>query len=91
MAGIYESSRDAGVGFFFLLAFTLIVLAPLGEEIVFRGFFYRGLSSGLGPFAAIIITAAIVSRTTWESSVIANLPPAQDNVISCKRFAQSTS
>jgi membrane protease YdiL (CAAX protease family) len=62
MAGIYESSRDAGVGFFFLLAFTLIVLAPLGEEIVFRGFFYRGLSSGLGPFAAIIITAA-----TWSA------------------------
>lgn len=58
MAGIYESSRAAGDGFFFLLACTLIVLAPLGEEIVFRGFLYRGLSSGLGPFAAIVITAA---------------------------------
>jgi len=62
MTGIYESSRDAGDGFFVLLALTLIVLAPLGEEIVFRGFFYRGLSSGLGPFAAILITAA-----TWSA------------------------
>jgi membrane protease YdiL (CAAX protease family) len=62
MAGIYASSRDAGAGFFILLAFTLIVLAPLGEEIVFRGFFYRGLSSRGGPFAAIVITAA-----TWSA------------------------
>ncbi len=62
MAGIYESSRDAGPGFFILLAMTLILLAPLGEEVVFRGFLYRGLSSGVGPFAAILITAA-----TWSA------------------------
>ncbi len=62
MAGIYATARDAGMGFFFLLGITLIVLAPLGEEIVFRGFFYRGLSTGIGPFAAIIVTAA-----TWSA------------------------
>lgn len=62
MSGIYASSRDAGMGFFFLLGITLIVLAPLGEEIVFRGFFYRGLRSGLGPLAAILVTAA-----TWSA------------------------
>lgn len=58
MTGIYASSRNAGMGFFVLLGITLIVLAPLGEEIVFRGFFYRGLKSGFGPFASIIVTAA---------------------------------
>ena len=62
MTGIYASSRAAGMGFFVLLGITLIVLAPLGEEIVFRGFFYRGLSSSLGPFVAIIVTAA-----TWSA------------------------
>ena len=62
MAGIYESSRAAGPVFLVLLGLTLTVLAPLGEEIVFRGFFYRGLNSPLGPFAAILITAA-----TWSA------------------------
>jgi hypothetical protein len=58
MSGIYETSREAGTGFFVLLGVTLIVLAPLSEEIVFRGFFYRGLDRSLGPIAAILITAA---------------------------------
>ena len=58
MTDTFANSRDAGMGAFFLLVLTLIVIAPLGEEIVFRGFFYRGLKSGLGPLAAIIVTAA---------------------------------
>ena len=59
MAGIYATSREAGTGFFILLGVTLIVMAPLGEEVVFRGFFYRGLSNGIGPFAAILVTAGV--------------------------------
>jgi len=62
MTGIYASSRDAGTGFFILLGVTLVVMAPLGEEVIFRGFFYRGLSNGIGPFAAILVTAA-----TWAA------------------------
>nr|TFG54099.1 MAG: CPBP family intramembrane metalloprotease [Hyphomicrobiales bacterium] len=58
MTGIFETSRDASTGFFILLGVTLIVLAPLGEEIVFRGFFYHGLNSSFGPVPAILITAA---------------------------------
>ncbi len=58
MSDTYANSREAGMGGFFLLGLTLIVIAPLGEEIVFRGFFYRGLNSGFGPLAAIIVTAA---------------------------------
>jgi len=59
MTGIYETSRDGGTGFFILLGVTLVVMAPLGEEVIFRGFFYRGLSNGVGPFAAILVTAAV--------------------------------
>ena len=58
MSDTYANSREAGMGGFFVLGLTLIVIAPLGEEIVFRGFFYRGLNSGFGPLAAIIVTAA---------------------------------
>ena len=75
MTEIYATSRDAGMGFFFLLAITLIVLAPLGEEIIFRGFFYRGLSSGFGPFAAIIVTAAVwsVMHAQYEGFFMAQI------------------
>jgi len=59
MTDIYVSSQSAGPAFSVLLAFTLIVVAPLGEEIVFRGFFFRGLANGFGPFMAIVITSVI--------------------------------
>ncbi len=75
MAGIYATSRDAGTGFFILLGVTLVVMAPLGEEIVFRGFFYRGLCAGFGPFAAIIVTSAFfaVLHVQYESFFVAQI------------------
>ncbi len=43
------------------LAFVLlVVLAPLSEELLFRGFIYGGLSrSVLGPVGTILVTAAV--------------------------------
>ncbi len=43
------------------LAFVLLViLAPLSEELLFRGFIYGGLSrSALGPAGTILVTAAV--------------------------------
>ena len=38
---------------------TVAVLAPIGEEIVFRGFAIPGLASRLGTTAAILITSAV--------------------------------
>ncbi|MCJ7675274.1 MAG: CPBP family intramembrane metalloprotease [Sedimentisphaerales bacterium] len=41
-----------------LLWLALMVMAPLAEEIFFRGFLFKGIeSSKLGPAGAIIITA----------------------------------
>ena len=38
----YQSAKDAGWLFGLLLA--IVVVAPIGEEIAFRGFLYRGLA-----------------------------------------------
>jgi membrane protease YdiL (CAAX protease family) len=46
-----------------LFAVSIIVVAPLGEEFLFRGFMLRGwAASRLGPMWAIVLTAA-----TWAS------------------------
>lgn len=55
MRSIYESAE-----FLPLLWVTLMVAAPIGEEVFFRGFIYRGLEfSPLGWLGATVITAAM--------------------------------
>lgn len=45
-----------------LLWFALIIAAPLGEEIVFRGFLFKGLQhSKVGPVGAIVLSSLIWS------------------------------
>jgi membrane protease YdiL (CAAX protease family) len=54
----YRSARDSGT--IWLLAIALVIAAPLTEEIVFRGFMYRGLAaSRLGEAGAILIPSVI--------------------------------
>jgi len=54
----YVTAKMAGALPLFFLA--VIVVAPLGEEIAFRGFLFRGLSSTwLGVAGTIIVTSAI--------------------------------
>jgi CAAX protease family protein len=54
----YRSARDSGT--IWLLVIALAVAAPLTEEIVFRGFMYRGLAvSPVGDAGAILIPSAI--------------------------------
>ena len=41
------------------LVFAFVVLAPVGEETLFRGFVYKGIAaSRAGPIGAIVISAA---------------------------------
>lgn len=50
------SARMQGALWFLMLA--VLISAPVGEEIVFRGFIYRGLSeSWLGPWGAVFVSA----------------------------------
>ena len=40
-----------------LLFLALVVGAPVGEELLFRGFAFRGLAASLGPAGAIFLTS----------------------------------
>jgi membrane protease YdiL (CAAX protease family) len=41
------------------VAFVAVVMAPLGEETLFRGFVLQGLENGFSPARAIVISAAL--------------------------------
>jgi len=57
MTETFASARAAGM--LPLFAFSFVVLPPLQEEILFRGFLYRGLVPAWGPAATIIATSAV--------------------------------
>src|SRR5262249_25708000 len=42
-----------------LIAFAFIIAAPFSEEILFRGFLFRGFTKSLGPAPAIFLTAIL--------------------------------
>lgn len=53
----YEHARDAGV--LFLWSIDAVIIAPITEEIIFRGFLWRGLAaSRVGIAGAMIVSAA---------------------------------
>jgi membrane protease YdiL (CAAX protease family) len=45
----------------FLLFFGAVVMAPVVEELLFRGFFFTGFRSYLGPAVAAILSALLFS------------------------------
>lgn len=55
---LYVTGRDSGT--LWLLAIALVVAAPVTEELVFRGFLFRGLAaSRVGVGGAILISSAL--------------------------------
>jgi membrane protease YdiL (CAAX protease family) len=59
MSDTFRTARDAGVLPLFFFSFA--VLAPVQEELFFRGFLYRGLSGSIGPWPTIALTSAVWS------------------------------
>jgi membrane protease YdiL (CAAX protease family) len=57
MTETYRTARDAGMLPLFFFGFA--VLAPIQEELLFRGFLYRGLEPGIGPWPTIVLTSAV--------------------------------
>jgi membrane protease YdiL (CAAX protease family) len=58
MVRVYQNARDAGAIVPLLVA--VAIAAPVGEEIVFRGFLFRGwTASPLGGTGTIVLTSAI--------------------------------
>jgi uncharacterized protein len=49
------------------LVFAVVVLAPLGEETLFRGFLYKGIaSSRAGPITAIVVSTMIFALIHFQ-------------------------
>jgi membrane protease YdiL (CAAX protease family) len=70
----YRSARDSGT--IWLFGIALVVAAPLAEEIVFRGFMFRGLAaSRVGVAGAILIPSAIWSamHVQYEAFLIVQI------------------
>ena len=60
MVKVYETARDAGAPAILLLLIAALIAAPIGEEIMFRGFLFRGwASTRLGVTGTIVLTSAI--------------------------------
>ncbi len=60
----------------FLYVFAIVILAPLFEEVLFRGFLFKGLiSTRLGAFGTIAITAFIfaIIHAQYDAIVLANV------------------
>jgi membrane protease YdiL (CAAX protease family) len=49
-----------------LLFISFVIVGPLGEEVVFRGVFLAWLSRRMGPFAAVVVSAAAFGLIHWE-------------------------
>lgn len=64
MAATYNSARSAGM--LPLLIFSFVLLGPLQEELLFRGFFFRGLAPAIGPWLTIALTSALWAVTHMQ-------------------------
>jgi membrane protease YdiL (CAAX protease family) len=55
-----------------LLLVYIVIWEPLFEELVFRGFIFRGWSQRLGPIVTIVLTSALVSlihlQYSWQGT-----------------------
>jgi membrane protease YdiL (CAAX protease family) len=57
MTETFRTAREAGMLPLFFFSFA--VLAPVQEELFFRGFLYRGLGASIGPWPTIVLTSAV--------------------------------
>lgn len=60
------SSSGTSSWLIFLFIFTLLVLAPICEEIFFRGYLYPSLRNRMGMQAAMILNGAIFAAVHFE-------------------------
>ena len=61
MGATYNSAKMAGM--LPLLTVSFVFLGPLQEELLFRGFFFRGFAAALGAWPTIVLTSAVWAFT----------------------------
>ncbi len=77
-----DYTRAVEQGFVPLLWLNSIFIAPAGEEMIFRGFLYRGWSqTPLGPFGAIVLTAALFGLAHLQYDVFGMISIAISGLI----------
>lgn len=59
--------KSAGTSILFLIG--VIIVAPIGEEWLFRGFLFKGWKESVGPWAAIILSAVAWAAIHLQYSV----------------------
>ncbi len=64
MGDTYNSAKMAGM--LPLLMVSFVFLGPLQEELLFRGFFFRGFAATFGAWPTIILTSAVWAITHMQ-------------------------
>ena len=70
---VHELSKPGATVLKLSLAFSVAVLAPIFEEIFFRGFLYQALRKRIGPWAGVFATAglfAVIHPSPFQTSLI---------------------
>ncbi len=80
-------TRDAGVVIYMLIAAVLI--APVGEELLFRGFLYPVLKSGLGKWGAILLSSLMFGAI--HMALVQTLVLSVFGVILCLAYERTKS
>jgi membrane protease YdiL (CAAX protease family) len=67
---LFQKTKDMDV--LILVAFTAVIVAPICEEVVFRGYIYPALKRFSGPWVGALVTALFFSAA--HGSLAALLP-----------------
>ena len=67
MSGYEQSSAAMFTGNFWVMAFGTVIIAPLVEEIIFRGLIYTRMKQGMPAIVAALLTSALfgVAHGQW--------------------------
>jgi membrane protease YdiL (CAAX protease family) len=68
---LFQNTTDISV--LVLMAFTAVIVAPICEEMVFRGYIYPALSKFTGPWIGWIISALVFSAAHGSMSALVPL------------------
>jgi uncharacterized protein len=75
----YSNGKDSGLkmyktaGCVPVLWFMTVILGPVTEETVFRGFVFKGFNAALGPVLTIILTSFIHTILHFQSGLITQI------------------
>lgn len=67
------SIKPKGILSFIAIAFGLVIIAPLGEELLFRGFIQRIFQRNMGGPVAVILASVVFAIVHFELAIIPSI------------------